>query len=154
MSAAEENDDYILSPPPYKTADAYNTNVINGENKTFLYKNDEKTITIPMGNSMEDVKQLVLDSYNIGRPEQFRTVNKFYCSTADVTQEITTIDELKNCKTTITVYFDEETIHSFGGGAYHNRRKSSSRRRRSAKKRGTRRKQKKRSQRRGSRRSH
>jgi hypothetical protein len=101
------------------------------------------------------VKKLVLDSYNVGRQRLFTIVNKFYCSTADVTQEITTIDELKNCKTTITVYFDNETIHSFGGGAYHNRRRSaSSRRRLSAKKRATQRTQKKRSQRRGSRRWH
>jgi len=149
-----ETSKFILTSP-YKYDKVYDTKVLNEEKKIFLYKNDNKTITILMGNSMEDVKQLVLDSYNVGRPKPFKSVNKFYCDYGEATQEIQTIEDLENCKNKITVYFDNETIHNTGGGAYHNRRRSSSsRRRRSSKKRATQRKQKKRSQHRRSRRSH
>ena len=135
--------------------DKNDANVLNGEKKTFLHKGEQQKITIPMGNTMEDVKQLVLTRYNnVHRANQFNTVNHFYCGSGDVTQEILTIDDLKNCKNIISVYFNDDSITSAGGGAYHNRRRSYSRRRLSAKKRGTRRSKSNRRQRRGTRRSH
>ena len=106
------------------------------------------------GFTMSDVKKLVVDKYNMEvQGNKFAHVNTFYCTTDDATQEIQTIDDLEKCKTPITVYFDNESISSYGG-AYHNHHRSSSRPRgrRSSKKRGTQRKQKRR-QRRGSRRA-
>jgi hypothetical protein len=129
----------------------------NNVTKKFSYNKDitKKIMNIDLtkGFTMSDVKKHVLEKYNYRRDVKFNNVAKFYCTTDDATQEIQTIDDLERCASTITVYFDNESISSYGG-AYHNHRRSSSRPRgsRSSKKRGTQRKQKRR-QRRGSRRA-
>ena len=130
----------------------------NNVTKKFSYNKDiTKKITnidLTMGFTMSDVKKRVLEKANALLGVKFNNVAKFYCTTDDATQEIQTIDDLERCASTITVYFDNESISSYGG-AYHNHRRSSSRPRgrRSSKKRGTQRKQKRR-QRRGSRRAY
>ena len=152
------------APPPPPVAShasprlaSHKTKVLsNNVTKKFSYNKDiTKKITnidLTMGFTMSDVKKRVLEKYNYGRDVKFNNVAKFYCTTNYATQEIQTIDDLERCASRITVYFDNESISSYGG-AYHNHRRSSSRHhRRSSKKRGTQRKQKRR-QRRGSRRA-
>jgi hypothetical protein len=153
--------DTVPTPPIYyKIDDSYQkyddiAKVSNVEKKKFLHNKDEIKIIIPKDTiSFEDVKKLVLESYNSKQDplKKFKTVNSFYCNNVP----IQSIDQLNNCKNKIIVYFDNEqpiNRSCLGGWVYHNRRRSSSCRRLFSKKCSTRRKQKRR-QRRGYCRSH